>query len=297
MNQPPKPQPPKLESTPQWLIAPLVVFLTVMLGFPIVANLYYSFTSLSFRTLRNPSLIGFGNYLETLSDPKFWEALWFSVQFGLICMSLEIVLGLLMALVFQPLLERHKPLLALLLLPMMISPALLGVMYRLILNDFVGVVPRYLQLLGVPPTDLFGPQTALVTLVMIEILQWTPFAFLILYTALQALPQELLEASRIDGANFFQMFGFVMLPLLTPALAIAAFIRFIDSFRVFDHIFVLTGGGPGTVTTSIAIYIYKRFFQSDALGPAIAASILLLLVSVIPLLVSMRFAVRGSGRD
>lgn len=294
--QPSKPSKPKLEPAARWLIAPLVVFVVAMLGFPILANLYYSLTSLSFRTLRNPSLIGFGNYLETLSDPKFWEALWFSVQFGLICASLEVVLGLLMALAFQPILERFKWLLALLLLPMMISPALLGVMYRLILNDFVGIVPRYLQLLGVPPTDLFGPQTALLTLVIIEVLQWTPFAFLILYTALQALPQELLEAARVDGASANQTVRFVVLPLLVPALAIAAFIRFIDSFRVFDHIFVLTGGGPGTATTSIAIYIYKHFFQSDALAPAIAASILLLVFSLVPLLISMRFAVRGSSR-
>jgi multiple sugar transport system permease protein len=259
--------------------------------------LYYSLTSLSFRTLRNPTLIGFGNYLETLSDPKFWEALGFSLQFGLICAGLEVLLGLLMAVLFQPLLERHKPLLALLLLPMMISPALLGIMYRLILNDFVGVVPRYLQLLGVPAMDLFGPQTALLTLVIIELLQWTPFAFLILYTALQALPQELLEAATVDGASAWQSFRFVTFPLLIPALVIAGFIRFIDSFRVFDHIFVLTGGGPGTATTSIAIYIYKHFFQADALGPAIAASILLLLLSLIPLIISMRLAVRGAGRD
>jgi multiple sugar transport system permease protein len=118
-----------------------------------------------------------------------------------------------------------------------------------------------------------------------------------LYTALQALPQELLEAATVDGASAWQSFRFVTLPLLIPALVIAGFIRFIDSFRVFDHIFVLTGGGPGTATTSIAIYIYKHFFQADALGPAIAASILLLLLSLIPLVISMRLAVRGAGRD
>lgn len=295
--QPSKSSSTKTDPAARWLIAPLVAFVLAMLGFPILANFYYSLTSLSFRTLRNPTLIGFGNYLETLTDPKFWEALGFSLQFGLICAGLEVLFGLLMAVLFQPLLERHKPLLALLLLPMMISPALLGIMYRLILNDFVGVVPRYLQLLGVPAMDLFGPQTALPTLVIIELLQWTPFAFLILYTALQALPQELLEAALVDGASAWQSFRFVTLPLLIPALVIAGFIRFIDSFRVFDHIFVLTGGGPGTATTSIAIYIYKHFFQADALSPAIAASILLLLLSLIPLIISMRLAVRGADRD
>ncbi len=288
---------PRFDRAALALVAPLLVFLAIMLGYPLVSNLVSSLTSFTLRTLRTPEFVGIRNYTETLSDPQFYEALWFTLRFALSCTLLEVVLGLCMALYFQPLLERRKWLLALLLLPMMISPALLGVMYRLILNDFVGVVPRYLELLGVPPTDLFGPSTAMVTLVAIEILQWTSFAFLILYTALQTVPPELLEAARVDGATSTQTVRFVVLPLLTPAIAISAFVRFIDSFRVFDHIYVLTAGGPGTATTSISIYIYKHFFQSDALGPAISASILLLLISLVPLLISMRFAVRGSGRE
>ncbi len=286
---------PRFDRAALALVAPLLAFLAVMLGYPLVSNFVSSLTSFTLRTLRTPEFVGIRNYTETLSDPQFYEALWFTLRFALSCTLLEVALGLGMALYFQPLLERRKWLLALLLLPMMISPALIGVMYRLILNDFVGVVPRYLQLLGFPPTDLFGPTTAMVTLVVIEILQWTPFAFLILYTALQTVPTELLEAARVDGATTGQSIRWIVLPLLVPAISISAFVRFIDSFRVFDHIYVLTAGGPGTATTSISIYIYKHFFQSDALGPAISASILLLLISLVPLFISMRFAIRGSG--
>jgi multiple sugar transport system permease protein len=134
------------------------------------------------------------------------------------------------------------------------------------------------------------------TLIVIEVFQWTPFAFLIFFTALSTIPSELIEAAQIDGASSWQVFWAITFPLLIPAIAITGFIRFVDSFRVFDHIYVLTGGGPGTLTTSISIYIYRKFFQQAELGMAIAASMLLLILSLIPLLISMRFILRGAQR-
>lgn len=274
------------------LVAPLSLFLLFTLGFPLIANLFYSLTDVSFRNLRSPELIGLGNFASTLRDPVFWGSLGFSLQFALAATALEVLLGLIMALSFQPILERYRPLLALLLLPMMIAPALLGTMYRLILNDFIGIVPDLAQRVGVFANFLTPPFVG-PTLVAIEVLQWTPFALLIIYTALQSIPGELHEAARVDGANGWQLLRFVTLPLLIPALAITAFIRFIDSFRVFDHVMVLTGGGPGTSTTSISIYIYLQFFRNDSLGAAIAASLFLLVLALIPLLASMRVALRG----
>lgn len=279
-----------------WLLfVPLLLFLLFTLAFPLLANLYYSLTNLSFRNLRSPELIGFENYLNALRDPVFWGSLGYSAQFAISATFFQVLLGLGMALAFQPILERYRPLLALLLLPMMVAPALLGTMYRLILNDFIGIVPEMASRLGLF-INFLGPPVVNVTLVAIEVLQWTPFALLIIYTALQAIPTELHEASVVDGAGSWQQFRFVTLPLLVPALAITAFIRFIDSFRVFDHIMVLTGGGPGTSTTTISIYIYLQFFRNDALGTAIAASLFLLLLALIPLVISMRVALRGWSR-
>lgn len=284
-----------LEPAVWLLIAPLLLFLLLTLGFPLVANLFYSLTDLSFRNLRSPELTGFGNFGSALRDPVFWGGLGFSLRFALAAAFFEVLLGLVMALAFQPILERHRPLLALLLLPMMVAPALLGTMYRLILNDFIGVVPDLASRLGLF-VNFLTPPLVTPTLVAIEVLQWTPFALLILYTALQAIPGELLEAAKVDGANGWQLLRFVTLPLLVPALAITAFLRFIDSFRVFDHIMVLTGGGPGTSTTSISIYIYLQFFRNDALGTAVAASLFLLLLALVPLFISMRVALRGWSR-
>lgn len=284
-----------LEPAAWFLVTPLLLFLLLTLGFPFLANLFYGLTDLSFRNLRSPELIGFGNFASALRDPVFWGSLGFSLQFALAAAFFEVLLGLVMALAFQPILERHRPLLALLLLPMMVAPALLGTMYRLILNDFIGIVPDFAQRLGLSVNFLTPPLVS-PTLVLIEVLQWTPFALLVLYTALQAIPGELYEAAKVDGAGGWQLLRFVTLPLLAPALAITAFIRFIDSFRVFDHIMVLTGGGPGTSTTSISIYIYLQFFRNNALGTAIAASLFLLLLALIPLVISMRVALRGWGR-
>lgn len=279
--------------TPYILIAPLVLFVVAMLGYPFVANIIYSLSDVSFQTLRTPKLEGFNNYLETLRDGAFWSALWFSLRFAIIVTVVEVLLGLGLALLLEPLLSKRRFLLAFLLLPMMISPALMGVMYRLILNDFVGIIPQYLKLLNIR-ISLLAPDWILFTLILIEVLQWTPFAFLILFTSLQALPGELTEAAKIDGARGSQILRFITLPMMLPAIAITSFIRFIDSFRVFDHIYVLTGGGPGTLTTSISIYIYKNFFQQERLGEAVAASILLLVMSLVPLLISMRYTLRSS---
>jgi multiple sugar transport system permease protein len=175
----------------------------------------------------------------------------------------------------------------------MISPALIGIMYRLMLNDFVGVVPQYLGMLGID-VELLGPDWVFTTLVVIEILQWIPFALLALLTAYQSIPSELLEAARIDGGGVFAVFRFVTWPIMIPAIAITTFIRFIDSFRVFDHIYVLTGGGPGTLTTSVSLYIYKEFFEQQRIGMAVAASMFLLLGSVLVLRLAMVWVLRGA---
>lgn len=273
------------------LIAPLVLFLVLVLGYPLVADIFYSFSDVDFENIRAPGFSGLQNYAQVLRDGAFWGALGFSLRFALAAMILEVGLGFALAIILEPILDRHKPLLAILLLPLMIAPVLMGIMFRLILNEFVGPIPQYLAQFDIFISFMTQPYLV-PTLVAIEVLQWTPFAFLILFTGLQNIPGELPEAARVDGANPWQMFRYITVPMLVPALAIASFIRFVDAFRVFDHIFVLTGGGPGTLTTSISIYIYKTFFQQQLLGQAIAASMLLLILSLAPLALSMRFVVR-----
>lgn len=273
------------------LLAPLVLFLLLVLGYPLAADIFYSFTDIDFENIRSPGWSGLENYSAVLRDGAFWGSLGFSLRFAIAAMVLEVGIGFVLAVILEPLLDKRKPLLAVLLLPLMIAPVLMGIMFRLILNEFVGPIPQYLAQFGIYVNFLTQP-LLIPTLVAIEVLQWTPFAFLILFTGLQNIPGELFEAARVDGARRWQLMRYITLPMLVPAIAIACFIRFVDAFRVFDHIFVLTGGGPGTLTTSVAIYIYKTFFQQQLLGQAIAASMILLILSLGPLLVSMRFVIR-----
>ena len=273
------------------LLAGLGVFLAVMLGFPALANIWYSLSDVTFENIAAPSFIGLANFAVQITEPKFWRAMGFSLQFAVIATLLETGLALVMVAVLHPLLQKRPWLTAFLMLPMMVSPALMGIMYRLVLNEFVGLVPLYLEIFGLY-VNFLGSENVYATVVAIEVFQWTPFAFLILLTARQAISSEVEEAAVVDGARGLHLLWFIELPMMRPAIVIVLFIRFIDSFRVFDHIFVLTGGGPGAKTTSVSIYIYKLFFNQAALGQAVAVSIMLLLMALALLYLALRLIVR-----
>ncbi len=273
-------------------LAALCAFLALILGFPALANLWFSLNHVTFQNLTGDGFAGLANYVAALSDPGLWDALGYSLWFAVVCTIAEVGIALALVFILHPLLLRRPWLTALLMLPMMISPALMGVMYRLILNEFTGLVPGFLGMLGMT-VNFLSRANIQFTVVAIEVLQWTPFAFLILLTARQSLPYEIEEAAALDGAIGWRFDFMVVLPLILPAILIVSFIRFIDSFRVFDHIFVLTGGGPGNSTTSISIYIHKLFFRQGELGEAVALSIMMLVASLILLYFGLRVAVRG----
>ncbi|MEF2072934.1 carbohydrate ABC transporter permease [Consotaella aegiceratis] len=263
------------------MITPLVMFLLLFLGFPAAVNLVYSVSDVSFQTLRSPVLSGLGNYAEVLRDTAFWRAVDFSLRFGLVTAVVECLAGLFLAIFLAPLLQRLPRLIAGLMLPLMVAPALVGLMYRLVLHEFVGPVPYYLyQWFGTSPGFL-TPDNAFTTLVVVESLQWTPFAFLLFYVAYRAIPEDVREAAALDGADTWQRLRFIDFPLMLPTLAVALFIRFIDGVRVFDNVYVLTGGGAGGVTKSLSIYIYETFFRQSEIGRAVAASMLLFAVSLL----------------
>ncbi|MEO8883015.1 MAG: sugar ABC transporter permease [Devosia sp.] len=262
------------------LASPLIVFLLLFLGFPTILDVIYSLSQVTFETLRAPQIAGFGNYGDVVNDPAFWQACWFSLRFGVITALAECALGLALAIFLSPLFVKRSWLMAPLTLPLMVAPAMVGLMYRLVLHEFVGPVPYYLMLVFGNSPAFLDADTAFWTLIVVEMLQWTPFAFLLFYTAYQAISEEVRQAARIDGASSWQLLTRIELPLMAPTLIVALFIRFIDGFRVFDNVYTLVGSGPGGVTASLSIYIYQAFFSEGAIGKAIAASILLFLASL-----------------
>ena len=275
-----------------WLLAPMTIFLLLLLGFPLVLDLIYSVSKVGFETLRSPEVIGFGNYRTAIADAEFWAAAWFSFRFAIIVATVQLLLGLGLAIFLAPLLEARPWLMAILMLPMMVAPALVGLMYRLVLHEFVGVVPYYLYLWTGDSPSFLGSSTAFRTLVTIEILQWTPFALLILYTAYAAIPKSIREAAAIDGVSGLGSLRHIDLPMMVPAIGVTFFIRFIDSFRVFDNVYTLVGPGAGGSTTTMSIYIYRAFFKVGDVELAVAASMLLLVASFAVLFLTNKLTAR-----
>ena len=276
------------------LTAPLVLFLLALLGFPTVLDIVYSLSDVSFETLRAPTFTGLDNFRAVLADPDFWQATWFSLSFAVLTSVAECVLGLALAIYFSPILRRAPWMLAILIMPMIIAPAVMGLMYRLVLHEFIGPLPNYLYNWFGVSYGFLTAQNVFTTIFVIETLQWTPFALLLFHMAYESIPEDIREAASVDGTRTWRMLTRIELPLMLPTLGVALFIRFIDGFRVFDNIWTLTGTGPGGSTTSLSIYIYVAFFRSGEIGQAIAASMILFAAAFLVLFVAAR---RGRGKE
>lgn len=268
------------------LTGPLVFFLLVMLGFPTVLDIVYALSDVSFETIRAPSFSGLSNFAEVLTDPAFWRASWFSLRFAVITAVAECALGLFLAVHLSPLLRARPWLLAFLILPMVIAPAMMGLMYRLVLHEFIGPLPNFLYNQFGLSVGFLTAKNAFTTISVIETLQWTPFALLLFHMAYESIPEDLTEAAAVDGTPPWRILTRIKLPLMMPTVAVALFIRFIDGFRIFDNVWTLVGTGPGGSTTSLAIYVYVAFFRSGDIGKAIAASILVFVAMFIVLLLA-----------
>lgn len=290
-----------MQTTPQQregrlLLAPLVAFLIVFLSFPALVDIVYALSDVTFQTMRAPEIVGFRNFGQVLADPEFWAACWFSLRFGLLTAIIECGLGLALAIFLSPIVSRHGWTLAVLMLPMMVAPSMVGLMYRLVLHEFAGPLPYYLMLwFGTSPAFL-DADNAFWTLVVIEVLQWTPFAFLLFHVAYISIPSEIREAAAMDRATVWKILWRIELPMMKATIAIALGIRFIDGFRVFDNVFALTGAGAGGSTMSLSIYIYQSFFKGGQIGLAVAASALLFLVSLVVLYGAAVFKTRLDRR-
>jgi len=271
------------------LASPMVLFLVAILGFPTLLSIIYGFSDTSFQTLRSPEFSGLDNFRRVTADDGFWQAVWFSLRFGVITAVFQCALGLFLAVYLAPLIRRHGWMVAILIIPMIVAPAMMGLMYRLVLHEFAGPIPYYMyEWFGWSPAFLTY-QNVFKTVVMAETLQWTPFAFLLFLAAYQAIPEDMREAARVDGTKPWQLFRYVELPLMMPTVYVALFIRFIDGFRVFDNIYTLVGAGPGGATTSMSIYIYEAFLRQGDIGRALAAAILLFVTAFVLLSLAQRF--------
>ncbi|QWU17569.1 multiple sugar transport system permease protein [Paenibacillus sophorae] len=261
------------EKAAKWVLSfPLLLFWVVMVVFPAGYAIYLSLHDVSMGQGMS-SFSGFGNYLEILRDADFWHSIGFTLEFALITTVLELVFGFLLALLFNRSFPGKRPLLSMVLLPIMVAPSLMGIMFRLILNENNGVATYFLSLLHIQ-VNLFDPDLVVPLMIVLDIMQWVPFTFLIIYSGLQGVDPGLYEAASVDGASYWRTVLQIILPVIAPIFFIAAFLRGIDAFRTFDVIYVLTNGGPGNITKTASIYIYEAAFKSGQIGQAASASVI-----------------------
>ena len=273
-------------AAPKWILgSPLIIFTLLFVAYPLFQGIQTGFYGLS---LQNPETLftGFDNFKTVLTDPGFLSAARFTILFALAVTTVETVLGFGLAVLVNREFPGKKVFFTMLLVPIMVAPALLGVMFRLLLNGDIGLVPDVLSHLGLN-VSLFAPNTVIPLLVLLDVVQWTPFAFLIMYAGLQSFPTDVLEAAQVDGAGRLRTLRSIVIPIMKPIIFAAIFLRLIDAIRTFDVIYVLTAGGPGTKTTTLSIYIYKTAFESGKFGLAAAAStiVMVVLLPFVPILV------------
>ena len=268
------------------MLSPTVVVLLVMTAYPLFFTLVYSFTDYNLlRNLKNGSqFIELKNYAKLLSDPYFQQSILNTVKFTILAVIFEMLIGLVMALFVNSLKHGQKTMRTLLLLPYLLPTVTVALSWRMMLSPNYGIVNQVLQALHLPVYNWFSDiHTAFGMLVLIDVWQSAPFVFLLLYAALQSVPQSQYEAARIDGAGRFKILFYVTLPNIKNSLALCALLRTIDSFRLFDKVNLLTGGGPANSTSTITQYLYNYGIKSLDFGfgsaGAIVMTVLVLLLS------------------
>lgn len=263
---------------PYLLIAPTVAVLLALSIYPLVYAI-----KVSLQTTAGGQVVWSDqNFIRLASDKFFLESLIHTLVYALAALTLEFLFGLGLAVLMNQALRARSFFRAMLLVPMMLPPVVVGVVWRLMLNSNFGAINGMLKWIGINTTTLTwtaSPKLAFASVIAVDVWQWTPFMFLVLLAGLQAIPQEPYEAAVIDGSSTWQTFLNVTLPLLKPAILIALLLRTMDLLRVFDQIFILTEGGPGFATETISLYIYRTAFRFSNFGYAAAMSFVLLILT------------------
>ena len=260
---------------PALFIAPAVAVLLLLSIYPLI----YSVTISLQKETPSGVVWGLGNFVRLVSDSFFLTAMAHTFVYAAAALTCEFLLGLGLALLLNSQMRGRGIFRASLLVPMMLPAVVVGVVWRLMLNPNFGAINGTLKQFGVDTQSLTwtaSPKLAMVSVIVVDVWQWTPFVFLVLLAGLQAIPQEPYEAALIDGSSRWQTFRHVTLPLLKPSILIVLLLRTMDLLRVFDQIFILTEGGPGFATETISLYIYRTAFRFFDFGYAAAMSFVLL---------------------
>lgn len=266
----------------RWLFpAPAVIFIVVMMIFPLGYTLWNSFSGWSLTAGRPNTFIGPQNYFDILRDARFWNAVFNTFYFTALAMTVELTLGVAMALLIDGKDYRGKRIVtSLLLLPMMATPVAVAMVWLLMFEPTAGVINYVFGQLGLPKQLwIAGSSSVIPSLVLVDVWEWTPLITLIVLAGLAGLPSEPFEAARVDGASYWQTLWRVTLPMLLPTISVAGLLRFIDCIKTFDIIYGMTGGGPGFSSETLNIYTYNQAFYYFNFG--YASSLLVIFFTIV----------------
>ncbi|HAN69983.1 MAG TPA: hypothetical protein DCQ36_00090 [Actinobacteria bacterium] len=258
--------------SPGWLLLLGVVILPLLLG------LWISFRNGSLLTPTS-EFVGLENYRDLLTSSAFWDSVKVTLIISILSLAIQLPLGLLLAIVVNRELRGTRFFRSSLLMPLLLTPVAVGLMWRLMMNVDNGVIDGTLEMFGLPAIDWLGDRTmAVVSVVIVDSWQNIAFVMLLMLAGLQALPVSPLEAAQVDGANTFQKYRHVILPLLAPVALVVVMIRIIESVKLFDIIYILTGGGPGTATQNLSLLDYRLGFTFLETSRAAALGVIITLL-------------------
>lgn len=270
--------------TPSWVpalyLGPAVLIMAAACLYPVLSAFHLGLFDWSMGTPWSEARwVGLDNFVSAFTNARVWSSLWTTLLFAAVCVSAEMALGIALALALERPVRGTAFFRTLFILPMMIAPIAVGLVWRYIFDAQFGLINAVLALFKIAPMAwLAEPTLAFIAIIIADIWQWTPFVFIMMVAALANVDSAVIEASRIDGARWWQMTFLVKLPMIAHVIAITLMMRLIDAFRVLEVVYVLTFGGPGDSTEILALHIYKTAFVGQQLGVAAAISVLLLVV-------------------
>jgi multiple sugar transport system permease protein len=268
-------------ATLRLMLVPAVVWILALALFPLLYSLYLSFTS---RRLSGTTgaWVGLDNFSQAFSDARFVDALQFTAIFTVTSVGIEMVLGFALALLLDSVTRARGTVRTIWTLPLFATPVAIAYLALTMFNESGGLVNSALEGIGLGGVQwLSSPSVAPLTIILLDVWQWTPFVVLILFAALQSIPTEISEAARVDGATTPQFIRTLVLPLLKPALLTVLFLRIADSVKMFDFAFALTGGGPGTSTEPASLYVFRQALDNFRLGYGSALAYILFAASIL----------------
>ena len=260
-------------------VIPALVVISAVIVFPWVFTLWMS--AHRWTLGQEQSFIGFENYIRLASDFRFWESLWHTLVYTVLSVVAPLFLGTLAALVFDAQFPLRGFLRGVFVMPMMATPVAIALVWTMMFHPQLGVLNYLLSLIGIGPLEwIYNQSTVIPSLVLVETWQWTPLVMLIVLGGLAAVPREPYESAEIDGANAWQKFRYLTMPMIAPFLMIAVIIRSIDAVKSFDIIYAMTQGGPGTASETINIYLYNTAFSYYDIGYGSAMAVVFFIIIV-----------------